>query len=312
MSTFPLRSKPNPMLVNYAWVVLGYTVLVILWGAFVRATSSGAGCGSHWPLCNGEVFPRSPGFETLIELVHRLSSGLLGLAVLALLVFVFRVFPIRHPARKAACWTVFLVTVEAIIGAGLVRFEWVADNDSVERVYTMVFHFANTFLLLAAMVLTGWLVSGGTVPFLRNQGQSALAVGLALMGVLVVGSGGAVTALGDTLYLTEGLSPQDSPVVAGLLQSRYYHPAAAILVFFLVSWSSFRFVAARPSEMTRRLAYSTVGLYGLQLIVGALNVYLKAPIWIQLVHLLVADVIWITLVLLAISGLSVAPREPVR
>ncbi len=45
---------------RYAWGVLLWNVLVALWGAYVRATGSGAGCGSHWPTCNGEILPRAP------------------------------------------------------------------------------------------------------------------------------------------------------------------------------------------------------------------------------------------------------------
>ncbi len=305
-------SRRRFSLAIYAWIVLGYTLVVILWGAFVRATGSGAGCGSYWPLCNGEVLPRSPGLETLIEFTHRLSSGLLGLAVVALVVLVYRAFPRGHAARKAVGWSAFFVVAESLIGAGLVRFEWVTDNDSIERVYAMAFHLANTFFLLAAMVLTGWLVSGGEAPVLRGQGRAALAAGLALAGTLVVGSGGAVTALGDTLHLTEGLSPQDSPVLAGLLQSRFYHPTAALLVAFVVSWSAYQCATARPSETARRLAISAVGLYGLQLALGALNVYLKAPVWTQLVHLLASDLIWIALVLLATSTLSKGSQQTPR
>ena len=72
---------------KYSWIVLVYNLVVILWGAYVRATGSGAGCGSHWPLCNGEVIPRAPEVETLVEFTHRLSSGLgidyLGSAVIS-------------------------------------------------------------------------------------------------------------------------------------------------------------------------------------------------------------------------------------
>ncbi|MFN8454080.1 MAG: COX15/CtaA family protein [Anaerolineae bacterium] len=69
---------------KYVWTVLAYNLAVILWGAFVRASGSGAGCGSHWPLCNGEVIPRTPQMETLVEFTHRLTSGLALLLVIGL------------------------------------------------------------------------------------------------------------------------------------------------------------------------------------------------------------------------------------
>jgi protoheme IX farnesyltransferase len=87
---------------RYAWGVLVWNVLVALWGAYVRATGSGAGCGAHWPTCNGEIIPRAPQVETLIEFTHRATSGLAFLAVLALLILALRTLPKGHPARFGA------------------------------------------------------------------------------------------------------------------------------------------------------------------------------------------------------------------
>jgi len=139
---------------RFAWGVLAYNLLVVAWGAYVRATGSGAGCGSHWPLCNGEVIPRAERIETLIEFSHRLTSALDGLLVLALAVWAFRLFPRRHPVRPAAAWSLVFLVAEALIGAGLVRFELVADDASLARALVMAAHLVNTFLLLAALTLT--------------------------------------------------------------------------------------------------------------------------------------------------------------
>jgi len=289
---------------TYAWSVLGYNVLVILWGAFVRATGSGAGCGSHWPLCNGEVVPRAPSAETLIEFSHRLTSGLLGLLVLGLLVWAFRAYGRGHAVRKAAIWTMVFVMTEAIIGAGLVKFEWVAANASIERVYTMAFHLINTFFLLAANTLTAWFASGGRPFSLRNQGAVGLSLGLALVGMLILGASGAVTALGDTLFLRAGLTPEESPLLAWLIRVRIYHPLLAVGVFALIGWAVAVVTKQRPGGLTGPLALAVLALYVVQLLGGALNVYLRAPVWMQLLHLLLSDAIWIALILLAASTLA--------
>ncbi len=287
-------------LASFTWLLTGYTVVVILWGAFVRASGSGAGCGSHWPLCNGEVIPHSPGVETLIELGHRLSSGLLGVCVLALVLAAFRAYPRGHRVRQGAKWTLLFVVTESLLGAGLVTFEWVAANDSQERVYVMAFHLVNTFLLLAVMTLTAWFANGGGPVRLRRRPSLVAPVMAALLGVMVVGTSGAVTALGDTLVLTEGVQPQDSPVVARLVASRFYHPTVAIAVLVLVG-----FVGLKNRTYGRPLTIA----YLVQLPLGALNVYLEAPVWMQLVHLAVADLIWILLVLLAATMLSAIPAD---
>src|SRR5215467_12703113 len=77
----------------FAWGVLAYNVAVIAWGAFVRASGSGAGCGRHWPLCNGEVVPRPTSVATVIEATHRATSGLALVGVVGLLVATIVVLP---------------------------------------------------------------------------------------------------------------------------------------------------------------------------------------------------------------------------
>lgn len=300
---------------KFSWGVLAYTLLVILWGAFVRATHSGAGCGSHWPLCNGEVVPQSPQIETLIEFTHRLSSGLALPLTLVLVVWAFRAFPRGDAVRGAALASFILMVTEALIGAGVVIFEMVAHNASIARGYWMVSHLLNTFLLLAALSLTAWWASGGPTPRLRGQGSQLLLVGVGLLGLLLLGASGAIAALGDTLFparsLAEGLQQDLSPSAHIFLRLRLLHPAIAIgaslyllALAQLAQWQS-------SDPLTRRLARSLIALLLLQLGVGVVNVALLAPVWLQLLHLLVADLLWITLLLLSNSVLALPP-SPVR
>ena len=289
---------------KFCWLLLAYMVAVILWGAFVRATGSGAGCGSHWPTCNGEVIPRLPSVETAIEFTHRLSSGLLGLLMLGLAIGAFRKFPKGSPVRRGALASFFFVATEALVGAGIVKFEWVAHNDSAARVVTGAFHLANTFLLLAALSLTAWWASGGDLFGFRNRGWLGRLMALCLLGTALVGAGGAVTALGDTLVQNAGIRAEDSPVVAALIEARVYHPVSALLLGLLLGAALWAASGANWNDRTRRLGWLAAGAYSVQLFCGLVNVALKAPVWLQLVHLLLADVFWILLVLLAASALS--------
>ena len=143
-------------LAKYAWFVLAYTVLVILWGAFVRATGSGAGCGSHWPTCNGEVIPRPETLETWIELSHRLTSAFLGILVIGLVIWAWRQHGVAHRVTKGAIWTLIFVIIEGAIGAGLVLLELVADNPSSARAIWMGGHLINTLILLAINTATAY------------------------------------------------------------------------------------------------------------------------------------------------------------
>jgi heme A synthase len=293
-------------LVRFSLWTLGCNVVVVLWGAVVRATGSGAGCGSHWPLCNGVAVPRSPSAETVVELTHRATSGVALLMVLALAVWCFRAFPPRHPARRASFTATMLMLAEAGIGAGLVLFELVGDNASVARAAYMGLHLAVTFFLLASLALTAWW-AGGAAPLHRDRRAEGLA-GIAAAGLLLVAASGAVAALGDTLFpagtLAAGLRQDLAPASHFLLRLRVLHPLLALAVAAYLLVLPRLLQTTRLGRAARRLG-SLVSLLALvQVAVGAVNLGLLAPVWAQLVHLLVADLLWIAVVLLGAAALS--------
>ncbi|HJZ46987.1 MAG TPA: COX15/CtaA family protein [Roseiflexaceae bacterium] len=300
----------------YAWGVLAYNMAVILWGAYVRASGSGAGCGSHWPLCNGQVVPLAPRLATMIEFSHRLTTSLAGLLVIGLAIGAFRALPKRHPARLGAALSLIFILIEGMVGALQVRLGLTADNDSVGRALVGSIHLANTFLMLAGMALTAWWASGGAAPRLRGQGLLSWIFAVGLLGVLAVGASGAITALGDTLFpsesLAHGLQADFSAGSHFLIQLRVIHPILAVLVG-IYSVVAGRLAAVwRPGVATLRLSWVLGGLFGVQLLIGVVNVALLAPIFMQIVHLLTADLVWIALVLAAAAALTgPAPaREP--
>ena len=283
-----------------AWGVLGYTVLVVLWGAFVRASGSGAGCGAHWPLCNGEVVPTAPALSTIIEFGHRITSGLAGLAALALVVVVFRGTASGSPVRKAAVASAAFMLLEGALGAGLVLFEYVAYNPSIGRAIWMAAHLTNTFLLLGALTLTAWWSEGMETPHLGLRAATGW-VGATLLSTLILGAGGAVTALGDTLVLGGGLDPATDPIVATLLGARVFHPTMAFLTLAVLGAAV---LGTRVRGRPKTLGMSIVGGFLVQMAIGATNVALLAPIWIQIIHLLMTDLIWIALVVWASETLA--------
>jgi heme a synthase len=302
MSTSRLRFH------RFALAALASTLGVVLWGAYVRASGSGAGCGSHWPTCNGEVFPRSPSVQTLIEYSHRVTSGVAFLLVAATLVWALRTFGSGHRVRKAAGAAMFLMITEALVGAGLVLFEMVADNQSIARAWWMSGHLINTFFLLAAQGLTVWWSRPGperSAPMSEARGGGAYAGSIVgLVGLLAVAVTGAIAALGDTLFpaqsLAHGIASDLSPSSHLLLRLRVAHPILAIVVGgYLLGLAGH--VARRSSaETDTRRATSAVGsLVVVQVLAGLINLVLLAPIWMQIVHLLLADLLWLSLVILS-------------
>jgi cytochrome c oxidase assembly protein subunit 15 len=288
-------------LARFAWLVLGYNVLVILWGAVVRATGSGAGCGSHWPLCNGEVVPRGAAVATLIEFSHRLTSGVALLLVVALLVAVFRARPRGHAARRAAGWSMAFMVGEAAVGAMLVLFELVAENRSLARGLFMAVHLLNTFFLLGAIALTAHFAGSGRPLALRGRGrEAALFAGGALL-LLLTSVSGAVAALGDTLFpsqsLEEALRADLSATSHALIRLRVLHPFVAVGAAAYVVVVSLATRRRWAGAEIRGWSSAVAGLAVLQTVLGGLNVLLLAPVWMQVVHLLLADAVWIAFVL---------------
>jgi heme a synthase len=297
-------------LTRYAWVVLAFNVAVILWGAGVRATGSGAGCGSHWPLCNGEVIPRAAATQTVVEFTHRATSGMALLMVVALLAWVFRERPRFHPARTAAVWSFLFILAEAGVGALLVLLHLVAENRSLARAVVMALHLMNTFLLLGALTLTAHFAAGGARFQWRGGGPLRIAFLVSAAGLMLAGASGAVAALGDTLFPASSLSAafaQDlSPTAHILLRLRLLHPLIAVATAAVLLFTCYRVVQHLGPDAARRATW-TAAFVTLQLAAGLVNVALLAPVWLQIVHLFIADLVWMALVLSAATALAEEP-----
>ena len=288
---------------KYAWATLGYNLLVVMWGAFVRASGSGAGCGEHWPTCNGEVIPRSAAVETMIEFTHRATSGFALILTIGLVIAAHRAFQSGHRVRRAAHTTLGFMIAEALLGASLVIFGLVEDDDSVARAVVMCMHLINTLALLGFMALTAWWSEHeGKLNFDHTITNK---LGMGLLGVFAIGVTGAIAALGDTLFpaasLVEGIRADLEPGAHFLLKLRGFHPVIALLVAFGL------FSLAKPytaHDKLGGLARLLVGFVVVQVLIGFINLGLLAPVYLQLIHLLLADGLWITLVLFSAAALN--------
>ncbi len=294
-----------------AWIFCGYLIAVILFGAWVRITHSGDGCGSNWPTCHGELVPTDASTSTLIEYVHRVTSGLCGLFAIVLLAWSW----IRFGRGPTTVWTalaLLLVIFEGAIGAGLVLGELVADDDSMARAIVVALHLTNTLALTASAALAAWHADGG-----RHRRSdpprygTAFKIGLGL--VVAVAMSGAVTALGDTLFPRESvletgiLAEISDEMSAGnhfLVRLRVVHPALALVAALYLLWLLSGVVA------TNRWAVGAVYLTVAQVGIGFLDILLAAPGWLQILHLLVAQLLWIALVLAHVTNGTVPDRRP--
>jgi heme A synthase len=294
--------------------VLAWNILVVLWGAYVRASGSGAGCGNHWPLCNGEIVPVAPRVATVIEFTHRMTTGVALAGVTALWLWSRARFARADRVRRMALASfVFLIT-EALLGAGLVLFNYVDKDQSAGRAIYLSLHLVNTLLLLGALALTAWFsvwpATAGTTPARR----SPLAIA-ALPTAILVSVTGAIAALGDTLFpsasLAQGFHRDFSATANFLVRLRVLHPILAILAASYFVMVSVAVLRSKQPAAARKLAVCVLALAFTQLGAGALNLILLAPVGMQIAHLLLADLLWISLVVLAVEAQAVPSRAVV-
>ncbi len=299
------RAGPAP-LVAYAWFTLGWTLLTIVLGAVVRATSSGDGCGASWPSCHGAFIVSSTSDTArIIEFTHRSVSGLDLLFVAGLLVAVLRFLPAKHRARRTAVWALLSVISEAGIGAMIVLYGWVANDTSTPRQISVPLHLVNTFALIGILGLVTWQIrGGGSLALTRDRGVRALAVLGAL--IVLVAATGATTALADTLFKPEsighGLAQDLDATSALIVRLRVLHPLVAVAVAILVGSYVWRRI---DDGMGTRAGRAVLGLIAVQVSLGALHIALLTPLATALMHLAVAQVLWVAFLFYAFDRLEV-------
>lgn len=300
--------------VKFAWFVLAYNIVVILWGVFLRASKSGDGCGQHWLTCQGEVLPSAPELKTLIEFSHRVTTGPAFIFVLVLLVWAFRRYDKGDPVRKAAALAFAFIVTEVLIGAVLVLTGNTAEAVTAERPFLAVGHLINSFLLIAFLALTAWFAERERPVKLGSDTRATIFLVVGFAGILLVGISGSVAALSSMLFpsqsLADGISKDFSTASDLLLRLRVSHPILSILtgvyLIFMAGWLKAR--AGNDASVTRWSNVLSVVVL-VQLGFGAATLLTLGPIVMQIGHLFLADLLWISYVLLSANYLATADNR---
>lgn len=291
--------------VRFAMLTLVVTVVVVIWGGVVRATGSGAGCGSHWPLCNGVVVPLEPGIKTVIEFTHRLTSGVAMLLSLALVLLSRRVFPAGHRARSWALAGLVFMLIEAAIGAGLVLLGLVENNQSVARAIYIAGHLTNTMLLTGAITGAIWWARR---PDDNTHIHRSRVMGAALVLLIVVAATGAIVALGDTLFphetLAEGLRADVDPSSHWIIRLRAIHPALAAVAALMILGLTRRDPTFTTTTAGASSGALIVALVLLQVGLGVFTLVALAPLALQMAHLLGSNLLWIAMIWAWLGGIK--------
>ena len=291
---------------RFAWAVLTYNLAVIAWGAYVRASFSGDGCGAHWPTCEGQFLPTAMAKPKLIEFTHRMMTTLDSLATVCLCIWAFAAFPKKHAVRRYSVYTLVFLVIEALLGAGLVLFRYVAHDLSAGRAAYLSLHLTNTMLLVGAYTITAWLAFRDQTAFKLSTISTRLRI--AVLAIFAVSITGAIAALGDTLFpatsLANGMAQDFALGSSLLLRLRLLHPAVAVFTAAYLFWAAAGAMRGRDEDSPLHKAGTRIVVVVLvQVLAGLANIYLLAPIWMQLLHLLIADVLWIALVLLVCESI---------
>ena len=295
--------RPYSRFAKFAWFTLAYNVVVILWGVFLRASKSGDGCGQHWLTCHGEVIPSAPELKTVIEFSHRLTTGPAFLFVLILCVWALRRYGWRHKIGKAATVSFLFIITEVLVGAGLVLTGNTAETLTAARPFWAIGHLINTFTLLASLTLTAWLASGRQKYLFRGDSKALWLIGIGVVAILLVGASGSVAALSTMLFpsetIAEGISKDLSTASNVLVRLRVSHPILSILVgaylIFLAGWLKARSNDGPVTRWSNIVSFIVLA----QIAFGAATLLTLGPILMQLGHLLLADLLWISFVILA-------------
>ena len=299
---------------KYAWFVLAWNLLVILWGVFLRASKSGDGCGQHWLTCNGEAIPSAPALKTVIEFSHRVTSSLDGLLVTGLMVAAFVIWRRQRTDQtrrilRASAATFLFVVIEGLLGAGLVLTGNTAENLTPERPFWMAAHLVNTLILLVFLTMTARYASGGRAISFKVPGKYKAALLVGFGAILLVGITGSIAALSHMIFpsgtIAEGMAKDFSPTSHILLRLRLLHPITAILTsVFLVFLTGWLTKESGKDRLVVRWSNALSILVLVQIAFGSLTLLTLAPIVMQLGHLLFVDLIWISYVMFAASFLS--------
>ena len=312
---------PISRFAKYAWFALGYNLVVILWGVFLRASYSGDGCGQHWLTCGGEAIPSAPELKTIIEFSHRLTTAFAGIVVLVLAVWALlnwarRRYPAREKEWKFALLSLFFIIAEGAIGGGLVLTGNTAAHWTPTRPLWTIGHLINTFILVAFLSLTAWSASGGKLVLRRTKPKVKAILAVCLAAILLSAISGSMAALTNMLFpsqsIAEGLAKDFAESSHYLLRLRILHPISSILtgvlLFFVAGWIKKEYADdMNVAKWSKLLSIFVL----MQIAFGAATLLLLAPILMQLGHLLLADLLWISFVLMAASAIFERPELPV-
>ena len=269
-------------------------------GAFVRATGSGDGCGSTWPTCKGKIIPQLSDTSEVIEFSHRSVSGIL--LIVTLIIFIkSRNMSKGSIVRTTVNFLTFFVLFEAAIGAVIVLYEWVGLNSSLPRIIAVPIHLVNTFGLLACYAILYKVLLNNFKNIKQLWDRRFVFIAFLF---LLSGATGSITALADVLFPSasfyEGLMEDFDRTSELLTRLRILHPMVA------TGLSVALIIESRKIQKDYKIDVKFFQiLVFIAVILGVLNVLSNILLLLSILHLAIADLLWITYIYVSMDKIKI-------
>ena len=281
---------------SYARLGLFLSIVSILAGAFVRATGSGDGCGATWPTCKGRIIPALTDTSELIEFSHRSVSGFLLIVTL----IIFSKTRKLHKAslvKSVTNYLTFFVIFEAIIGAVIVLFEWVGLNSSLPRIIAVPIHLVNTFGLLGSYAILYKILEDDIQEIKSIFNKNFILISFLF---LLSGATGSITALADVLFpsasFIEGFLADFDKTSEVLTRLRILHPIISTILSIVLYLYSTRINKKYGVNVKLLKTFIIIAVS-----LGVLNVLSNIVLPLSILHLAIADFLWISYIYVSID-----------
>jgi len=284
--------------------LLGATIGLVVIGVIVRATDSGMGC-PDWPLCYGQIIPPLDDYKAWLEWIHRAVAALIGLLSLLVLVLALRSMKGRRSIQGAAFALLLLVLFQAWLGR-----QTVLEFNSGQSVTA---HLATAMAFVGLQV---WVLARSGYP--ERLSGIRQARGAVIAPVIAAGSIYALLMFGSNVTGTDtGLLYPDWPLMGGTifppvteLSTPHIVHRYATGIVGLILVSALWIVRREPGSprQTRRFLTAAIGIFLVQCLIGALQIFTKLAPWTQTLHVALATLIWILVVAAAAIALLEARR----